>query len=508
LIEADRAGYLRKDIRPGKARVIPMKILFVASECVPFAKTGGLADVIGALPQCIAKKGHDVEVLIPRYRKISLDRLTNVVPHLSIPLGDRQKACSIWKASEPPAGGEKIYFVDCPEYFDRDEFYGEKGVDFPDNAERFALFSRAAIQFARQSPAPPDVFHCHDWQSALIPVILKHENSNDRFFERTRTVFTIHNMGYQGLFDAAVMKSAGLPASSFHIQGLEFYGKVNYLKGGITFANAITTVSVKYSQEIQTAEFGHGLEGVVRSRAADVHGILNGIDYSDWSPAVDRFIIKNYTPESLDGKLECKLDLLKEYHLPEQLTRPLIGIISRLDDQKGFDLVSEGIETILSSGPLFAVLGSGKPKYESLLQRIAGAYPQQFGLRLAFDNKLAHKIEAGADLFLMPSRYEPCGLNQLYSLKYGTVPVVRATGGLDDTVEHFNPSTGQGTGFKFNDYTARALAATVREALETYKNREVWRRLMRSGMTKDFSWNASAGRYIRLYTSLLSRQTG
>ncbi|MFI5175288.1 MAG: glycogen synthase GlgA [Terriglobia bacterium] len=483
-----------------------MRILFVASECVPFAKTGGLADVMGALPKCIAKMGHEVDVLIPRYRKIPIERLTRVVPQLSIPLGGRLKTCSIWRVPESAASGEKTYFVDCPEYFDRDEFYGEKGVDFPDNAERFALFSRAAIEFARQLPTPPDLFHCHDWQSALIPVILKHEGVNDRFFEKTRTVFTIHNMGYQGLFDATVMKTAGLPDSSFHLQGLEFYGKVNYLKGGIAFADAITTVSVKYSREIQTAEFGHGLEGVVRSRAADVHGILNGIDYADWSPAVDRFIIKNYTPESLDGKLECKLDLLQEFHLPEQLPRPLIGIISRLDDQKGFDLISEGIESILALNPMFAVLGSGKPKYESLLQRIAAEYPQQFGLRLAFDNKLAHKIEAGADLFLMPSRYEPCGLNQLYSLKYGTVPVVRATGGLDDTVEHFNPSTGQGTGFKFHDYTATALSATVREALETYKNREAWRRLMRAGMAKDFSWNASAGQYVQLYETLRSRK--
>lgn len=502
----NRGRHPGRELCPEKLSVMRMRILLVASECVPFAKTGGLADVMGALPKFIAKMGHEVDVLIPRYRKIPLDRLSRVAPDFSISMSGRPKTCSIWRAPESPAPGEVIYFLDCPEYFDREEFYGEKGVDYPDNAERFALFSRAAIEFARRSATPPDLFHCHDWQSAPVPVFLKHESRNDPSLRNLRTVFTIHNMGYQGLFDAGVMKTAGLPESSFHIGELEYYGKVNYLKGGIALADAITTVSPKYSREIQTPEFGHGLEGVVRSRAANVQGILNGIDYADWSPAIDPFIVKKYTPESLDGKLECKLDLLQEFRLPGQLNRPLIGIISRLDDQKGFDLISEGIESILAMNPLFVVLGSGKPKYETLLQRIAGTNPQQFGLRLAFDNKLAHKIEAGADLFLMPSRYEPCGLNQLYSLKYGTVPVVRATGGLDDTVEPYDPSTGRGTGFKFHEYTASAMAAAVHDALEVYKDREAWHRLMRAGMTKDFSWGASARQYVKLYESLLSRR--
>lgn len=484
-----------------------MKVMFVASECVPFAKTGGLADVVGALPKYIARMGHEVDVVIPRYRKIALDQLSRVIPSLSISLGDQQKFCSIWRADESPAPGEMIYFVDCPEYFDRDELYGGKGIDFPDNPERFALFSRAAIEFAKRSSSPPDLFHCHDWQSAMVPVLLKHEYRNDRFFEETRTVFTIHNMGYQGLFEPAVMKTAGIPSASFHIQGLEFFGKVNYLKGGIVFADAVTTVSRRYSQEIQTPEFGHGLDGVVRGRASDVHGIVNGIDYSDWSPANDPFIVRNYTPEALEGKLDCKRDLLREFGLPERPGRPLIGVISRLDDQKGFDLIVEGIEQILGMNPQFVVLGSGKEKYERLLQRIASVHHQQFGLRLAFDNKLAHKIEAGADLFLMPSRYEPCGLNQLYSLKYGTVPVVRATGGLDDTVEPFHSSTGQGTGFKFRDYTSSALVGAIREALKMYEDREAWRRLMRNGMAKDFSWNASAREYVQLYGAVHSRRT-
>lgn len=485
-----------------------MRILFVASECVPFAKTGGLADVVGALPKFIAGLGHEVDVLLPRYRTIPLSSLSPVISSLTIPMGQRHKFCSVWRLQQSPAAGASTYFIDCPEYFDREALYGDKSGDYGDNAERFALFSRAALEFAKRASIAPEVIHCHDWQSALVPVFLKQDYSNDWFFGKTATVFTIHNMGYQGLFGSGVVESAGLPRSSFHPSGMEFFGKVNYLKGGIVYANAVTTVSRKYSQEIQTPEYGHGLDGVVRQRGADVHGILNGVDYSEWSPALDPHIAQNYSPERLAGKRECKRDLLREFKLPEELNRPLIAIISRLADQKGFDLISEGIEPLLALNPLFVVLGSGEPKYEYLLQRIAGVHHRQFGLRLAFDNKLAHKIEAGADLFLMPSRYEPCGLNQIYSLKYGTVPVVRATGGLDDTVEPFNPATGRGAGFKFHDYTSAALVGAVREALETYAQREVWRRLMRNGMERDFSWNASARQYVRLYESVLARRRG
>jgi starch synthase len=481
-----------------------MRVLFVASECIPFAKTGGLADVMGALPKAIAEMGHAVDVFLPRYRKIPLDSLTNVIPSLTVPMGGRLKFCSIWRALKSPAVNETIYFVDCPEYFDREEFYGGKGGDFGDNAERFALSSRAALEFSKRSAVAPDIFHCHDWQTAMVPLLLKYEYSQDWFLGKVKTVFTIHNMGYQGLFERWAIDTAGLPRSSFHLGGLEFFGKVNYLKGGIVTADAITTVSKKYSREIQTPEYGHGLDGVVRSRAASVHGIINGIDYSEWSPGIDPFIARQYTPENLQGKRECKRDLLREFELPEDLDCPLIGMISRLADQKGFDLIAEAIEPLLAMKPVFVVLGSGDQKYESLLQRMANAYHRQFSLRLAFDNRLAHKIEAGADMFLMPSRYEPCGLNQLYSLKYGTVPVVRATGGLEDTVEHFNPATGQGTGFKFSEYKASALVEAVKEALSTYRKRELWHRLVRNGMARDFSWNSSARKYLNLYKRLLT----
>lgn len=483
-----------------------MRILFVASECVPFSKTGGLADVVGALPKFISQMGHEVDVLIPRYSRMSMEGLSLVSPSLTVTMGNRLKFCSIWRLGKTPAAGVNYYFVNSPEYFDRQELYGDKAGDYPDNAERFALLSRAAIEFAKRSVTAPDIIHCHDWQSALVPVLLKSEYNGDWFFGKTATVFTIHNMGYQGLFGTQTMQTVGLQTNFYHPGSLEFFGKVNYLKGGIVYADAMTTVSRKYSQEIQTAEFGFGLDGVIRSRANDVHGIVNGIDYSEWSPATDPFIAENYTPQNLKGKNECKRDLLREFKLPEKLDRPLIGMISRLADQKGFDLIAEGIEPLLAMKPLFVVLGSGDQKYEYLLHRIASVHPQQFGLKLAYDNKLAHKIEAGADIFLMPSKYEPCGLNQIYSLKYGTVPVVRATGGLDDTVDPFDAASGVGTGFKFQEYTPAALVAAVREALKTYQNQNLWRRLMQNGMARDFSWNASARQYIQLYDMLLLRR--
>ncbi len=486
-----------------------MKILEVASECAPFAKTGGLADVISALPKFLAQSGQEVDVVLPRYRRIPLTSLTPIIPSLSIPLGNRLRFCSIWSAEKSQGAGPNIFFVDCPEYFDREELYRDKAGDYSDNAERFSLLARAALEFSKHQGEAPGIIHCHDWQAAMIPVLLKHDYGQDRFFGRTATVFTIHNMGYQGLFDSHVIEAAGIPRSGFHMGGIEFYGKVNFLKGGIVFSDAVTTVSQKYSLEIQTPEFGHGLEGVVRSRAKDVYGILNGVDYSEWSPGVDPHIVKKYSPERLAGKQECKRDLLREFKLPEELNRPVIGIISRLADQKGFDIFAEGIDSLLAMNPLFVVLGSGETKYEDLLQRIAKVNDRQFGLRLGFDNNLAHKIEAGADIFLMPSRYEPCGLNQIYSLKYGTVPVVRSTGGLDDTVEPFNPSTGQGTGFKFKEYTAAALVRAVRDALDTYARKEKWRRLMRNGMSRDFSWNASVREYLQLFEKLLSvRRSG
>jgi starch synthase len=395
--------------------------------------------------------------------------------------------------------GVRYYFVDDPAYFDRGQLYGEKGKDYPDNAERFGEFSRAAIEIAKHV-WPPDVIHCHDWQTALVPVLLRSQYAADPLLCGIPVVFTIHNMGYHGLFPPATLKQVGVPEELFTPEGLEFFANVNLLKGGLVYADYLTTVSRKYAQEIQTAEYGHGLDGVVRNRAGQLRGILNGVDYTQWSPESDAFIAARYSPQDLSGKQLCKKDLLEQFKLPQDnLKRPLIGIVSRFADQKGFDLIAKQAETLMKENLAVAALGTGEPQHEQLFRELAARYPARVGVKIAYDNVLAHKIEAGADIFLMPSRYEPCGLNQIYSLRYGTVPVVRATGGLDDTIENYDVQRGTGTGFKFEEYTGAALAACLHRAVEMYSNRKVWERIQGNGMAKDFSWTASAGEYTKLY---------
>jgi starch synthase len=344
------------------------------------------------------------------------------------------------------------------------------------------------------------VIHCHDWQSALVPVLLRTAYAADQQLSAIPVVFTIHNMGYHGLFPRDVLARIGLPDSLFRMDALEFFGHVNYLKGGLVFSDYLTTVSRKYAQEIQTTEYGHGLDGVVRTRADHLIGILNGVDYSVWNPEVDTLIAARYSAKDLSGKQVCKRDLLAQFQLPEEnLERPVIGIVSRFADQKGFDLVAQVADEIMQENLAIVALGSGEAKYERMFRELSERLPEKLAVKVAYDNTLAHKIEAGADMFLMPSRYEPCGLNQIYSLRYGTVPVVRATGGLDDTIEPFDPAKGRGTGFKFSEYTGPALLAALREALATYGDKAAWRRLQANGMAKDFSWNASALEYGRLY---------
>ncbi len=476
-----------------------MKILFVSPEGLPFSKTGGLADVVEALPKALAALGHDVAVVLPRYRGTRVS--TIVVPSLTIPMGDTLRFPAI--ADGAVLHGVRYFFVDDPEYFDRDALYTSRGKDYPDNGERFALFSKAALEIAKQVWRP-DVMHCHDWQTALVPVLLRAMYAGDLLLRGLPVVFTVHNMGYHGLFDRGLLARAGLPASLFHIKSLEFYGRVNYLKGGLLAADWVTTVSPRYAQEIMTPEFGHGLDGVVRERSGRVVGILNGADYSLWDPENDDFIAAKYSAKYLDGKALCKKDLLREFRMPEKSAeRPLIGIVSRFADQKGFDLLAKVASEMLRENLALVVLGTGEPKYERFLRALASRFPGKMGLRIGFDNALAHRIEAGADMFLMPSRYEPCGLNQLYSLRYGTVPIVRATGGLDDTVEPFEPFSGKGTGFKFAEYDDRALLAAVRRVLEIFRDAKAWRRLQLNGMAKDFSWKASAAGYARLYETAM-----
>ncbi len=472
-----------------------MKILFVASEGLPFSKTGGLADVVEALPKALVQMGHEVAVLLPRYRNNKVT--ARIVPSLTVPLGDRLRFPALAEGSV--IEGVRYFFVDDAEYFDRDALYGDKKGDYPDNADRFAEFSRAAIEFAKHVWLP-DVFHCHDWQSALVPTFLKTIYADDPALRNSATVFTIHNLGYQGLFPRTVMEAVGLPASLFTPNGIEFYGRVNYLKAGLVYADYLTTVSRKYAQEIQTPEFGCGMEGVISKRANRLAGILNGVDYAAWSPEMDTFIAVNYSARNPGGKRICKKDLLESFRLPaENIDRPLIGIVSRFADQKGFDLIAQVADELLRENLALVALGTGEPKHEKFFQSLAVRYPLKVGVRIAYDNGIAHKIEAGSDMFLMPSRYEPCGLNQIYSLRYGTVPVVRATGGLDDTIEHFDPATGRGTGFKFETYDGRGLLGCLREALKVFQDPRAWRIVQANGMAKDFSWKASAAEYVRLY---------
>jgi len=481
-----------------------MKVLFASPEALPFAKTGGLADVCGALPKALAHLGVEVALVLPKYRQVDLKRFlfrkTPLAP--KIPIGQRTEPAEVFAVDLAP--NFQVFLIRKDAYFDRDHLYGSPSGDYEDNAERFTFFSRAVLEVARQWA--PDVIHAHDWQTALIPVYLKTALRDDPDLTRVASVFTIHNIGYQGLFCYYDLPMTNLGWELFTPPFLEFYGKLNFLKGGVVFADAVTTVSRRYMEEIQTPEFGAGLDGVLRDRRGDLYGILNGVDYDEWSPAHDPFIREKYDSSRLEGKKACKADVQREFGLPANERTPIIGIISRLAEQKGFDLITEAADEMMALNGQLIILGTGDEKYHILLEEFAKKYPRQIGLKIAFNNALAHKIEAGADMFLMPSRYEPCGLNQIYSLKYGTVPIVRAVGGLDDTIEDYDPATRQGTGFKFQDYSAPRMIEAIRRAFQLYQDRPQWEKLMVRGMTADFSWNRSAKMYLQMYQDLSTRK--
>jgi starch synthase len=482
-----------------------MHIAFAASECVPFSKTGGLADVVGALPKALAAAGHQVSVYVPRYRQTKLADPQTVVRSITIPFDDHYRFCSIISGGNQ--GGVRYYFVEYPAYFDREAIYGGAAGDYPDNAERFALFSRAVLE-ATKILGVPHIFHCHDWQTALIPVLLHTQYGTDPAFRDVSTVFTIHNIGYQGLFSPDTLPLLTLPWDLFTITKMEFFGQVNFLKGALVYADFVTTVSRKYAQEIQTTEFGFGLDGVLHDRAATVAGILNGVDYDEWSPQADKYTIAKYSLEDLSGKAKCKQDLLNTFGMTKADPKlPVIGIVSRFASQKGFDLIAQIVDRLVREDLLIIGVGSGDKKYEEMFVRLSKQFPQKIAVKIAYDNALAHKIEAGSDMFLMPSQYEPCGLNQIYSLKYGTVPVVRATGGLDDTIESWDARTGKGTGFKFSEFSGEVLLLTIKHALLAYRDQSSWQTLMRNGMKKDFSWTASAKEYIRIYERVKQQRT-
>jgi starch synthase len=477
----------------------------VTSEAHPFAKTGGLAEVTGALPLALARLGHRVTLIIPRYRGIEVGRVDEAM----FSLGGR--SVGVGFARQPLAAGVEAVLVDAPDLFDREGLYGTADGDYADNAWRFAVFSRAALEFARLSGQRPSIIHAHEWQTGLVPAYQKMHFSHDPIVGGVPSIFTIHNLAFQGIFPAATLDEIGLGWEVFNVQAMEYFGKISYLKAGINFSEKITTVSPTYAREIVTAEMGFGFDGVLARRQSDLVGILNGIDTERWNPAADAFVAAPFSARNLAGKRKAKALLLEHAGLPHDkasLARPVIGLIARLTDQKGMDLIAAAADDLMSLDAAWTILGNGEARYEDLWRSLATRYPDRVSVKIGFDERLAHHIESGADAFLMPSRFEPCGLNQMYSLRYGTVPIVRATGGLEDTIEDYDPRTGAGTGFKFVEYTPVAMLEAVRRALEVYRNPAVWKRIQQQGMQQDHSWDVSAREYVKVYRTSLRVGTG
>jgi len=478
----------------------------VASEAQPFAKTGGLADVLGALPRALVRVGHEVDVVIPRYRGItSGERIGSV----RVALGGQVTDASLWSVVE---SGVRTVFIDHPPYFDRDYLYGVADRDYADNAERFAFLCQAAIEWAATSSPAYDVVHVHDWQTGLVPILLQRADGT-RWPVRPATVLTIHNLAYQGIFDASWLPRLGLGWDLMRVEAMEYWGRISFLKGGIVFSTLITTVSPRYAQEIQTPELGFGFDGILRARSHDLVGILNGIDYDHWDPAIDPNLPEPFDASKLKGKAAAKRRVLETFGFSwtaQRRQRPLVAMISRMVDQKGFDLLAALAETLPELGATIVLLGTGERRYEDLWRDLAARFPDRIGVRIGFDEGLAHLMEGGADIFLMPSRFEPCGLNQMYSLRYGTVPVVRATGGLYDTVQDVaagGRGSGRrtGTGFTFEEYSPAALLTAVQRAVEMFADRPAWRRIQQAGMRRDHSWDASARAYVDVYQRAIAR---
>ncbi|MDY6954583.1 MAG: glycogen synthase GlgA [Thermodesulfobacteriota bacterium] len=477
-----------------------LKVWFLSPEVAPFAKTGGLADMAGSLPGTLRKLGVDVRVGLPCYRTVQErpSSLKKALGGLVVPSDGGALQCEVWETETED--GVPVYLFDRREYFDRAHLYGTVEGDYPDNLERFAYFSHGALLFARAVGFAFDVVHCHDWQTGLVPAYLKTLYQGDPFFSTAASVFTVHNMGYQGLFPAEAFSASGLPASEFHPEGVEYWGNLSLLKAGIVYGDVITTVSPRYSQEIQGPAFGLGMEALLRERSADLYGILNGADYSTWNPATDPHIRANYTAKDTRGKERCKGALVQEMGLDKRfLDRPVLAMVSRLAAHKGYDLLLEIAEEVVGLGAGLVILATGEEAYEQALGQVGQRFSDSVAVKIGFDEPLAHRIMAGADVFLAPSRYEPCGLTQIYALKYGTVPVVRATGGLDDTIEPFDQRSGQGNGFKFAAYEAEAFLAQIKKAFKVYEDRAAWQVLVKNGMGADFSWEESARRYVELY---------
>jgi starch synthase len=478
-----------------------LHVAFVTSELTPFVKTGGLADVSGALPKALGRLGHRVTIVVPRYGPIGFPA-GEFRGSVHVPVDPVPRSAGFYRRAL--SENVEVVFIEHPPFFDRPFPYGIGNDDYADNRLRFAFLSRAALEYFRSRGERPDVFHAHDWQTGLVPVYLKVFYWDDPSLYRSPTLFTIHNVAYQGNFGADTAALLGLPD---HVSSgaLEFHGGVSYLKGGVMFSELVNTVSPTYAREIQTPEFGYGFDGILRARAGDLLGVLNGVDYDEWDPRVDPHIAARYGPDDLAGKAACKADLLRAFGLPETPDLPLVGITSRLVYQKGFDIVVEAWYDLLQRPMRMVVLGTGERSVEDGFRALAARAPDRFAVRPAYDAALAHKIEAGADMFLMPSRFEPCGLTQMYSLRYGTVPIVRSTGGLADTVEPWDETTGAGTGFRFDTPDGTGLMWALDRALGVFRDKKAWAKLMRAGMSRDFSWERSANDYVTLYREARSR---
>jgi starch synthase len=496
MVRERRSGEMNVNQSYGAPVMRRPHVLVIGSEGLPFSKTGGLADVLGALPPALARIGWDATLVVPRYRGVTAGSLVE-----RFPLAVGGVVAKIGCFEAPLSDGARAVLIECPELFDRDALYGIDNTDYPDNPRRFAVLARAALEFAARQDSGPSVVHAHDWLAGLVPVYLKTLYASHPVLGGTPTVFTIHNLAYQGIFDADWLPRLDLGWDLFTVDRLEYWSRISFMKGAIVYADTITTVSSRYAQEIQTPEFGFGFDGILRGRSADVIGILNGIDTREWDPERDHFLPQPFSIDDLAGKAVAKRAVLKECRVPatdESLRRPLVGMVSRMVDQKGFDLIAALAGEFPRLEASFVVLGTGESRYQDLWTALAAKYPDRISARIGFDERLSHLIEAGADIFLMPSRFEPCGLNQMYSLRYGTVPVVREVGGLADTVTPRN-------GFLFQEYTPAALLEALTRALAAYETPRTWRALQLAGMREDHSWDRSAREYVKIYRRALER---
>jgi starch synthase len=489
---------------PARASTTSLRILMIASEAQPFSKTGGLADVVGALPRALAHLGHDVTVVTPRYRGIDVGERRETLRVGVGPFG-----FDVGLVETPLEAGARVLFADCPPLFGRPGIYNEHNVDYADNALRFAILTLTALQWAATASPPVSLIHAHDWQAGLAPVYLRSRYASHPTLGGVPVIFTIHNIAYQGIVDKEWVPRLELGWERFTVAGFEFWDRLSLLKAGVSFADLVTTVSPTYAQEIQRPEYGYGFDGVMRANADRLVGILNGIDRTEWDPLADPHLPAPYSATDLSGKAEAKRALLDAFMLPTDevaLARPVVGMVSRMVEQKGLDLIEAAAARLMALDATFVIVGTGDARYQDMWRTLAARHRDRVGVFVGFDERRAHLVEGGADIFLMPSRFEPCGLNQMYSQRYGTVPVVRAVGGLVDTVRPFNPKNGQGTGFLFADYHPDAMLDALERALAARRRASTWERLQVRGMLKDFSWEHSAREYVKMYKRVIARR--